>query len=60
MTEKILFEMYKDTSKLVSQKRKEALKEKYPNVDISSLYVKVVSYQIAKYGTQLYKDKGKI
>ena len=60
MTEQVLFEMYKDTSKLVGQQRKDILREKYPNVDISSLYEKVVNYQIKKYGSQLYKDKGKI
>ena len=55
MTERILFEMYKDTAELFYLQDRNKIKEKYPNINFSSLYTKVVNYQIKKYGIQLSK-----
>lgn len=60
MKEKILFEKYKNTPDLYFFKDRERLREKYPDVNISDLYAKVIQYQIKKYGIQLSKQKKRI
>lgn len=60
MTEKLLFEMYKDTDNLFLPSDREKIKEKFPNINFSKLYVNIVNYQIKKYGAQLTKPMNKI
>lgn len=55
MVERFLFEKYKNTPDLYYFKDRERLREKYPDINISDLYAKIVKYQIKKYGIQLAK-----
>lgn len=65
MKEKLLFEMYKDTSKLLDVKFREKLRKKVKDVNVSDLYAKIIKYQNKKYGETLdnhvemlfYEDK---
>lgn len=56
MTERILFEIYKDTDNLFLPSDREKIKEKFPNINFTKLYTNIVNYQIKKYGTQLTKQ----
>lgn len=52
MKEDILFAMLKDKPVL---KRKE-FEKKYPNVNVSDLRLRIINYQVMRYGIQLSKD----
>lgn len=53
MKEKILFEMYKDTSKLADVKFRERLRKRMKGVNVSDLHAKIIKYQNEKYGGTL-------
>lgn len=53
MKEKLLFELYKDTSKLSDVKFREKLRKKVKGVNISDLHAKIIKYQNEKYGGTL-------
>lgn len=53
MKEKLLFELYKDTSKLSDVKFREKLRKKVKGVNVSDLYAKIIKYQNEKYGETL-------
>lgn len=55
MTERFLFEKYKDTAELFYIQDRNRIKDKYPDINFSDLYAKIVQYQIKKYGIQLSK-----
>lgn len=51
--EDLLFQMFKDTRKLSTNKKRELMQLKFPNIDMSYLHRKVVNYQVEKYGQSL-------
>lgn len=53
MKERLLFELYKDTSKLSDKEFKAKLRKKFKEVNISDLHAKIIKYQNKKYGMQL-------
>lgn len=52
MKEKLLFEMYKDTNLIGAQYFKKEMR-KYKLEDPNALYIKIINYQVKKYGGTL-------
>lgn len=55
--EALLFELYKDTTETSNEKKRAVLKAKYPDVDISGLHIKIIKYQVKKYGASLINTR---
>lgn len=53
MKENILFEIYKDTRALGTSGKREKIRLKFPDVNMSLLHRKILNYQIKKYGQSL-------
>ena len=51
--EELLFVMYKDTVETGNEKKRAVLKAKYPDVNISNLHIRIINYQVKKYGCSL-------
>ena len=51
--EQLLFEMYKDTTKTGDENLRSELQKKYPDVNISNLHIRIINYQVKKYGRSL-------
>ena len=51
--EEILFQMYKDTVATGDEKSRYLLQQKFPDVNISNLHIKIANYQVEKYGYSL-------
>lgn len=51
--EEFIFQKYKDRSFVNAEELKGELTKKYPGVDADKLHVRIVNYQINKYGKQL-------
>lgn len=51
--EELLFQMFKDTVETGSEYRRNELQKKYPDVKISELHIRIVNYQVKKYGKSL-------
>lgn len=53
MKEKILFEIYKDSSEINSKEFRDRLRNKHKDINFSDVYTKINNYQIKKYGQTL-------
>ena len=53
MTEKLLFELYKDTRTLSNNRKRKVIQLQFPDVNMSKLHREVVNYQVKKYGQSL-------
>lgn len=53
MTEKLLFELYKDTRTLSNNRKRRRIQLQFPEVDMSNLHREIVNYQVKKYGQSL-------
>lgn len=53
MTEKLLFELYKDTRTLSNNRKRKRIQLQFPQVDMGNLHRRVVNYQVKKYGQSL-------
>lgn len=51
--EDLLFEMFKDTVATGTELRRKELQNKYPDVNISNLHIRIVNYQVKNYGASL-------
>lgn len=51
--DELLFQMYKDTVETGTERKRNELQKKYPNVNISNLHIRIVKYQVKKYGQSL-------
>ena len=51
--EEMIFREYKDRSFVNAETLKGEILKKYPGVDAEALHVKIVNYQVSKYGKQL-------
>lgn len=51
--EELLFQMFKDTVETGSEYRRNELQKKYPDVKIGELHIRIVNYQVKKYGKSL-------
>ena len=51
--EEMIFREYKDRSFVNAETLKGEINKKYPGVDAFKLYVRILNYQVNKYGKQL-------
>ena len=49
----LLFNMLRDTVETCTKEKRDKLKRKFPDVDISELHRRIINYQIKKYGKML-------
>lgn len=55
-TEEILYRVYKDQE--LSTRKKKEIREKFPNIDATKLFIRITNYQVDKYGSTLYLGFG--
>lgn len=53
LKEEFIFQKYKDRSFVNAETLKGEILKKYPGVKADKLYVRIVNYQVNKYGQQL-------
>ena len=56
--ENLIFNMFKDTSVIGAKKFKAKIEKMYSGVDYSTIYRKILNYQIEKYGDELRPANG--